>query len=252
MSECPECGNQYTSLNQHYVNKPSHRPESESACCHSCGKRYKQVVQHWSIGSCDFPPLSDKQKEIAIGLALGDAHVNGCNKNAHLDVSMVSEEFLEWVDSHFPVLGTGVSLKQTASESYERAVEDPFMDETTEDAYSDVYRWRSRGHPFFNNLLDWYGEDGKRFPQSLSLTPTIVTVWICCDGSVDDDGIVSIHSTNEADNLEKLVGWFNEVGFTDLVGTQSHERLRFRKEGSRRLLNWIQEVPDGFEYKLER
>lgn len=55
MAKCPECCDEYEHLGQHWHYSPSHRPE-----------------------------LTQKQKEITVGLVMGDGSINDESKNCYL------------------------------------------------------------------------------------------------------------------------------------------------------------------------
>ena len=84
--------------------------------CDVCGSEFAHVSKHWRNSDCGYPNLTNYQREVIIGLLMGDGYVSheDDNKMPLMQVGMVTKKFLEYLDSKvFPKLGTGVSLSIT-------------------------------------------------------------------------------------------------------------------------------------------
>jgi len=93
--------------------------------CNQCGNEYQLIGGHWSQSSdCSHPSFTQHQKEIIIGLLMGDGWIDRHgNKNPYLKCEMVSENYLQHIDKNFGVFGNGVSMRMTAAESAEKVRE---------------------------------------------------------------------------------------------------------------------------------
>lgn len=77
--------------------------------CPDCGEDYTQLSQHWRLSSCSTPDLTDRQIEILTGLMLGDGRlVRKDGRKPYFSVSNTAKNFLEWFDNEMGVLGQGV------------------------------------------------------------------------------------------------------------------------------------------------
>ena len=51
--------------------------DNRGGVCNQCETEYQSLAQHWSMSqSCDYPPLSEHQREIVRGLMLGDGSLD--------------------------------------------------------------------------------------------------------------------------------------------------------------------------------
>jgi hypothetical protein len=111
-----------------------------------------------------------------------------------------------------------------------------------------------RSAPYLHEYYDWYNSGQKRFPENLSLNPTIAKMWYVCDGGITRHGNencrdrVQFSVSNEDDREDYLCGLFNEHGFDP---TLSHHLLRFGVDDSEKILEWMGDPLPGFEYKWD-
>lgn len=247
-----EYGSWYNALNE--VGVPN-----DAECCPSCGDYYLELGHHWSKGECGYPEISNRQKEILTGLLMGDATLHRKEGGyPYFICSMISHDFLRWLDNVMGVMGRGVSLWKTAEESAKGNRESGFSPGAKEDDYNDLYRWETRSHPSFDSFASWYDSGEKRFSDNLELTPTILKVWYCCDGSMNKGRKkrrIQIGATNEVDRLGYIRNLFSKLDveptLTVTNGRYENQRLiiNFRTSDSESLWEYMGEPLPGFGYK---
>lgn len=252
MIECVSCGAEYSSRGgiwYHYDNNPSHKPRWWPECP-SCNMRFNKLGQHWRQSSCDYPPLSDKQKDIITGCLMGDGTIvyhDTDTQKPTLRVVNSNIDYLCHLSELFGILGSGISTVVTADESAENDRESGWNPGADPDNYSDIYRFSTRGHPNFDEFSEWYKSGEKVFPDDILLTPTTLKHWYVCDGSYSPDRNRSkIGITNEKNNSEKIENYFNEIGIEAYV---SGEDIRFNVPGTKDLIRYIGDPLPGFRYK---
>jgi hypothetical protein len=233
---------------------------SDTEVCPSCGNEYKGLGSHWSASDCDHPPLTKKQKEVATGLLMGDGCLGRNSKHPFLVTSMVSKNYLEYIDDIFGILSTGVSFYKSSEKLAEEKIDSDLNFSSDSKNYKDVYRWNTRTHPEFSNI-NWYKSGEKRFPDSIDLTPTVLKHWYCCDGhysNKEGHSRIEIAISNEIDQKEKLNSIFKNAS----LPTPSRYRktirkngtvkgsLRFTKENSNELFEYMGKPLPDFSYKF--
>ena len=186
---------------------------------------------------------------------MGDGSVEAYDNTGRMTLEMINKDFLEWVDSKLGSLSTGVKLKFSAETKAKLAEEDPHIQTLNPENYSDIYKLRTRRHPYFRKLREWYSSGCKRFPDDLELTPLITKMWFVCDGSLTKSTHnkytateqAYFYTSNESDRIEDIADYFRDLGLTPFCHP---ECIRFRKSDTRWLLDWMGSSPDGFEYKF--
>jgi hypothetical protein len=166
---------------------------------------------------------------------------------------MINRRFLKWVDERLGVLTTGLSLKKTAEELAANNRRTGFSPNAQAEDYHDMYAVWSRTHPFFDRLRQkWYASGQKRFPDNLSLTPTLAKLWYASDGYLDigrwGRPRLEIKARNESDRTEFLLDLFREHGFDPLY---IRNEVRFTCDDTEALVDWMGDPLPGFEYKWE-
>lgn len=219
--------------------------------CPECGNLYPKLGSHWRWNSDHRPNIDDRQHEILTGLLMGDGTVQR-EGNPNMKCRMTTPEFLEWIDEEMGILGCGVKFEMSAEESARNSRERKLNFDAHEDDYSDVYIWSSRNHPDFSQYSDWYSTGRKRFPDDLELTPLIMKVWFCGDGSLRSDDrtnsrpYLSIAASNEEDRREFLFGLFSEQ---PAIPKWTSGSVYFSVDDSEYLWEYMGDPLPGFEYK---
>jgi len=177
--------------------------------CSQCGREFKGIGNHWQMSSqCDYPPLTQKQREVAVGFMMGDGCIDKKDENnPSIQTKMITNKYLEHIDKIFGILGTGVRLMLTAEESAQRNRDNGFRPDAQAENYSDVYGWRSRNHPEFEEFVEWYSEGKKVWPENIELTPTVLKHWYCGDGHWNNSSShnrIQISMSNELENTGKV------------------------------------------------
>lgn len=226
--------------------------------CPSCGELYEEkrgLGQHWSGSSCDPPKLTRRQKEILVGILMGDGYIGegkceeGGSGNHHMQIRMTNREFLEWVDSEMGVLSSGVRLAASAEQQAHSGGGDV-------ESYSPLYGLTIRTHPYLSVLAEWYSSGKKVMPEDIEMTPMVLKMWYVCDGGLSGrEGCRQprIALNNEKGNKKKVLSWFEESecpvpywyeedsGDTTITWTTKEDRRKF--------FEYIGSPPPGFKYK---
>jgi hypothetical protein len=230
MVECPQCGDEYKKLGNHWHYYPSHRPE-----------------------------LTQKQIEITTGLLMGNGWIDKNKEKSRLRCKMISPNYLEYLDNIFGVLSCGVSLKHTAAESAKNVRNSGFRPDANEENYSDVYGWGTRSHPKFNEFREWYASGEKVWPEDIELTPTVLKHWYVGDGHYENAGTgdcIAITMSKEKEKTEKVSQYFTNVGLPEPLDYRKINNeyagrcvARWSVEDSHTLWEYMGEPLPDFEYK---
>lgn len=224
--------------------------------CHDCGLNYKHLSSHWRRSDCTVPELTGRQKEIITGLLMGDASAcfGQTEGTVVVKMAMVTRPFIEWTNLELQPFGLGVYEGYSAEQSLERARRhnNPVISENP--SYRDLYRVQTMELDIFSEWREWYGDGGKRYPESLELTPLITKCWYCCDGSMNTSrgrsrAVPEISCKNESDRPEFLKSLFRDVGFEVSV---HNGNIRLSQKCVEGFLDWLGDPMPGFEYKFAR
>lgn len=227
----------------------------KSTVCPTCSTEYKRIGSHWAQANCPYPQPTDEQMQILKGILLGDGSIPRTEGNPRFVVGMANSEYLEFIDSKFPVLGTGVNLMRDASQSAEYSREYDIVPGASSDDYEDIYRWEFRRTPHIKNLDDWYETGKKIFPEDLDMTPIILKHWFVCDGWTSkrwENPTVGIAAANEIKSVDKLVSYFDQSDCPS--PSHVHEgagkmELRWGAAETKEFFEYIGSPVPGFEYK---
>lgn len=220
--------------------------------CASCGSEYKNVALHWHRSSCNYPDLSQYQKDLITGIVMGDGSVVNPNTadNPTLRVKMINEEFLNWLDGELGWLSNGYTKVQTAEEAAKENRESGFSPNAKAENYHDKYVLRSKCIPPMSKWRGWYSSGEKVFPDDIQLKPTVLKMWYVCDGNLSYSDAITITANNEEGNREKIRQMFDDLGVDPaFYKSQRCWRVAFGQDESRVLFNYMGSSPDGFEYK---
>jgi len=225
--------------------------------CNQCGNEYQKIGSHWSLSSdCSHPSFTNHQREIIIGLLMGDGSVNRASKgNPMLECSMISKNYLQYIDDQFGEMGCGISLHVTASQKAQENRKSGFGPNADSADYQDKYRWQSIRHPEIEEFADWYASGKKVWPGTIELTPTVLKHWYCCDGHWDNYGShnrIEIAMLNETDNTDKVDQLFENAGLPSPSNydiSEKHCNAEFTVDQSNELWQYMGEPLPDFEYK---
>lgn len=223
--------------------------------CNQCGDEFDYIGNHWRLSSCEYPTVTEHQKEVVKGLMMGDGCLDRCSKNPRLSVTSISQNYLKYLNDVFGNLSCGYSVAKTPEESAKISADSGFSDGNVEN-HSTIYKWTSRTLPCLKEF-DWYtGEDGKKvWPEDLSLTPTTLKHWFCGDGTWNNNGYrsyLSIAMNNERGNTEKVSKYFERVGLptpSNYAKVEDGCIAQFTQPDSKELWQYMGEPLPDFEYK---
>lgn len=226
-----------------------------SDICPVCSEENSRLVQHWDSQRCDFPQLSKHQRDVVTGVLMSDGCINRRKgRNPRLKVDSINEEYLSYLDSIFGAFSTGEpKCYRTAEEAAKRDELPRFRNSE----YKDLYTWCSRSVPELEEWANWYSSGQKVWPENIELTSTTLKHLYIGDGSLHKDHrVITIYLSNEEGNREKINSYFSRVGLPEPIwniekredGSKS-VRIRWNKEDSKRLLDYMGEPVKGHEYK---
>lgn len=217
--------------------------------CPYCWNWYTGIGQHWSRGSCSYPPMSQYKKDLMKGMALGDGYVDTQNKNPCFVLYNTNVTFLEWLQTELGWLGNSVRCHIYAKD----AVSDVLKDSGTKpDDCLDMHLLSTKSHPEFDEFGSWYDSGEIIFPVDLSVSPITLKVWYVSDGSLNYNchgqykTRVEFTSLNESERPTRIKGALEEHGFTV---RNSGQNFALSTEDTEEFFNLIGDPLPGFEYK---
>jgi hypothetical protein len=225
--------------------------------CPQCGDGYQRLGQHWNFSPTHRPAYTENQKEILTGLMMGDGTLQRRNEgNPRIKVKMITEEYLKHLDDVFGVLSSGVRFATSGEENAKRKQKNQHWPETKKENYNDLYEWHSRTHPSLE-MFDWYSSGKKVWPERIELTPTVLKHWFVGDGHYHRrDKHLSISMNNEVDNQEKVSRFFAnaEIPKPDRYRVDVRENFTecsafFTVEDSKTLYEYMGDPLPGFQHK---
>jgi hypothetical protein len=223
--------------------------------CEHCGRTFSNIGIHWSAKPDHYPDMSREQIKILSGVSLGDGHIKVMDSGVgNIDVQMINEDYLKYLQEKFPTLGVGVSLYRTAAEKAKQNRESGFSPEASEEDYNDIYRWRTLSHPDIGQLSD---------PLSnIECNRITVKHWIACDGHKETNAKsprYCIAMSNLSDRKDDVWSWFQNAGFEPYRWAEgkikyngvekTNTTLFFDEQTSKDISDWIGKMPNGFERK---
>lgn len=235
----------------------------EKMDCPGCGDEYERLGMHWAFNENCRPELTERQKDISTGLIMGDGWIEKTEKNARLSTFMINQKYLEYIDNIFGCLSTGVQMKYTAEESAKHSEDVGALGSSGEASnFSNLYRWQTRIHPYYNKYRSWYSSGEKQFPDNIELSPTIMKHWFVSDGCFQmnkNTPYATLGVSNEIGNEEKLEMYFEEVDleisfFNNTVREDGSKNMTaiFNKEETLDLFEYMGDAIPGFEYKFPK
>jgi len=227
--------------------------------CPSCAKKYERLGTHWYYNPNCRPNFSNKQKQILKGLLMSDGTISKTKANSWFVAEMCNKEYLKYLSKIFPVLSTDVDLKHTSEESAERSRKYGLNPDAEKENYKDTYVWRTKSHPYINNLEQWYSSGKKVWPTSLKLTPRVLKHWYIGDGhfrKTKNYYAIKIAMDNERKNKRKIENYFKKQNLSKPdywkvwnINNKQKCTARWNKDSSKKLFDYMGEAPPGFEYK---
>lgn len=214
--------------------------------CPNCGKYKKSLGTHWNLAKdCYYPDMTQLQLDTVTGLMLSDGTLTRNYKNPVLQVKMVNREYLEHLSDLFGAIGLEVKLHKTSYEQAEMNRNSGFHTNARGDNYQDVYRWMTRAHPDLNRFRGWYTDDGKVFPDNVTISPQLLKTWYAGDGDLQDGSRVRLASATQ--NMRKITSYFADSGIPE--PNFSGHKVYWSTEDSKTVFEYMGAAPLGFEYK---
>lgn len=225
--------------------------------CPGCGNDYVRLGSHWNAYEDHRPNYSDKQKDILTGLLMSDAWLRTDRLNNRLCLEMINKEYLEYLDSFFGVLSTGVRLKETAEKSAKKARMSGFRPNASPDNYHDVYQWQVRSHPELEEYGRWYKSGKKIWPKNIELTAEVLKSLYVGDGTYNcKNRQLSIALDKESENKYKVASYFLNTGLPEPKWSEPRGesgrkmcRIYWSCSDADELFKYMGSPPPGFGYK---
>lgn len=231
--------------------------------CPQCGEQFQSIGQHWRrSNNCQYPKLTNKQVDIIKGLLLGDGHLashHNKNEKCHLSVNMITRKYLEYLDDIFGSLSTGVKEGPSARQRARENRESGFSPNAKAEDYHDVYRWRTCNHPKLDRFARWYKKIGKVWPKDIRLTPVTLKNFFVGDGRKcsNKQPYIEINISNEGENKDKVNSMFSNVDLPLPNSWDKHARdngsistsIRWTVKQSKELWKYMGPPLPGFSYK---
>jgi hypothetical protein len=230
-------------------------------CCDYSSDSSRALGLHYYHNQSHRPTLSKEQREIVVGLLMGDGSIINRRNTPRLAVTSITKEYLDYLEEKFGGLSTSVFLEKSAEECAKINRESGFSKSARKENYSDLYKFQTRASPEFEEFSSWYDSGSKIWPEGIELTPTVLKNWYVGDGNIDN-GRIRISLSNERTNKEKVEKYFenrnlpcpDRWGSSDMTYKNSKRvscRAIWSKENSATLINYMGEPLPGFEYKWE-
>jgi len=133
-----------------------------------------------------YPPLTDRQREILVGSLLGDGglHKIYSNQPNSYFYKKQCKKYKGYLDWHFQEL---LPFSKPIREQYskeELVCKDGLIERFETQEHLSGYVFGTCSHPFFTEMRkEWYPNDKKVVPLNLELTPLTIAMWFCDDGS---------------------------------------------------------------------
>jgi len=144
--------------------------------CPTCGDRFDRLGQHFALGDCDPPELSDRQRGIIDFLILRGANVRSETQNPRLEVYATSEGWIADVADALGWVANSPRVHQPATDVADRLSSRYDRYDVEASACSDVWAFTTVPHPSF----DYDAATGveQLRPLTLRLLVSAVGTWV--------------------------------------------------------------------------
>jgi hypothetical protein len=223
--------------------------------CPECGESYRRLTQHWAMSSsCSYPALPERWLGLLTGILMGDGTIHDppSAANTRVDVCNICVTFLQWVDEKLEWLSNGVTLHRTSDEiRAENARSDLNRISSLDYDIRDQYVLTTRRHPALNRYRHWYDSE-KRYPAEQDLRPAVLKQWYVCDGHLlwGTEGHrrpqVWLAVENERDRPGVIEGLFDT---TPISPSFRSGRVMLTSDETEDFFEYIGDPVPGFEYK---
>lgn len=206
--------------------------------CPNCGNEYKSVGQHWSMSGCDEPEITNRQHQIITGLLLGDGSITkSSGRKPMLSVEMTNEKFINWLDNELGIISTGNILELDRDTSFGET-KTYKLNSRRLNKLQEYRDWYSSGEKVFPDinltpliLKVWYCCDGD----------------ISVDRRWNKKCYARLTAKNEIDRKKNINKMFESLPFSP--NWNDGARFTFGRDGSKRFWSYIGEPLPGFDYK---
>ena len=190
--------------------------------CPVCREEFINMGRHWMSTRCEYPELSERQKEMLKGILMSDGSMQ-FGENNNLKLTLTEYEFLEWFSDELNCICPNryPTVHRTSEEAKKNAVDYFGEEEVDMDSeYKEQYLLLTKSHLFLNEFDNWYNPQ-KRYPlDELELTPTMAKMWYCGDGCLathHSGERAGISCKNEKDRIDDVADLIRDKGFNVYV-----------------------------------
>lgn len=222
------------------------------ATCTDCGNHFlENISEHYYESDCSHPALSEYSIDILTGLMMGDAWYS--RENQRIGIESINKIFLEWLEGELSDIFHSVRQNRTADEMSQKSIDSGFNQNASKHDYNDTYTLHTINHPELSQF-NWYSCEGEKvYPDDLALKSSVLKMWYCCDGCLEwstdrQKASLKITCINESDRFEFIRTKFRDIGFNPNTN-KTYGTIRFGRDETERILEYMGEPPKGFEYK---
>jgi len=205
--------------------------------CPVCSETKQSLGKHWARSAkCDYPDLFDEEKSLLDSLLIGDGTLDRySDKNNRLSIGVIREEYIDYLAEKLDWLVADKYV--TSPEGVRRN--------------NKYYKINTICHPFFNQMEErWYPNGEKFMPDTLQITPTFLTHWICQDGNLswNQSGTAryKLGNIHFGEREEFFTEKFKDLGFNVVI---TNYELGFSSKDTDNLRRFMGGPLPGYEYK---
>ena len=223
--------------------------------CPECNSDFDRLGTHLSLGSCDYPKISNQNKRILKGVLMGDSWIpSSYRNNPQMILDMCNKDFLTHFQKKLGWLCSSVNMIRTAEKSAENNRRQGFRPNANSKDYSNVYRLTTITHPWFRNIRDnWYIGSNKNIPvEKISPSPKLLKMWYVSDGGYLKRDKRNPYAYFRLDSHSHKAKHFSKL--LTRVGVKNNIRdngnvIAITTDSTEKFLNYIGDPEIGFEYK---
>jgi len=228
------------------------------ALCPACGNEYSGISYHWQHNPSHIPNISNSLMEISKGLVLGDGYLCQQNNKPYIICNMTNDKFLNHLHDKFGILSSRVEKQLSAEQNAQNHINSGFNKNPNKENYSDIWRWQSRSHKKFSELLSIQKKGVSGIDK---FTPISFKYWYCSDGSIENVGVrdrIGIAMSKEFGNEKHVEKKLKDSGLPTPSFWSSSKRSDssghrnsawWNVDKSEKLFKIMGEPLPGFEYK---
>lgn len=201
--------------------------------CKGCGEDFSELASHLRYNDCEWPEISNNQRDILLGSILGDGSVDWSGKNRRILIRNTNRDYLVEVSEKLGPLSHSITKEER-------------------DNRKDIYSLNTISHPEIESIVsDLYSGKEKVF-TFFEPSPTVIRHWYYQDGSYHE-GRCRIQMVNFSKFEKEITRFFKTSGIGEPYYDTSGGSFRaeFSVDQSKEFLEYIEpEDITVFSYKF--